>query len=80
MVMYGNGKTEYCPSCFREGFHSRLNHPKNIMGCDNCFRSKVFSPYYPILKEKHDQGVVFVKQEVSNLKKEDFNKNEKYER
>jgi hypothetical protein len=34
--------------------------------------SFVFTPYYPILKKQHDERVLFVKQEVSNLKKEDF--------
>jgi hypothetical protein len=35
---------------------------------------RILSPYYPAIEKQHDERVIFIKQEVSNLKKEDFAK------
>jgi hypothetical protein len=35
-------------------------------------RMTVLSPYYPAVENKHHQGVLLVKNEVSNLTKKDF--------
>jgi len=37
-------------------------------------RTRVFAPYYPAVESQHKEGVLLVKNEVSNLKKEDFSK------
>jgi hypothetical protein len=33
---------------------------------------KIIAPYYPAIEKQHDESVLLVKQEVSDLKKEDF--------
>lgn len=58
------------------------------MNCsDNCpdegdgykwFRGKVIAPYYPATENQHDKRVLLVKNEVSDLKKEDFTNQKKW--
>jgi len=48
------------------------------MGCSDCadipdeMNWIVIAPYYPATENQHDERVLLVKNEVSNLKKEDF--------
>ncbi|MCE8169293.1 MAG: hypothetical protein I3273_04180 [Candidatus Moeniiplasma glomeromycotorum] len=74
MVKYGNGKVEYCFSCIMETKHSIFGTPKNHLGCEKCWRSKVIAPRYPATENQHHKEVLLVKNEVSELKKEDFGK------
>jgi len=73
MAKYGNGKVDYCPSCYMSAFHNRSRMPTKLLGCDNCLRSVVIAPYYPAVEKQHDERVLLVKNEVSNLKKENCN-------
>ncbi|CAI2172562.1 17523_t:CDS:10 [Funneliformis geosporum] len=49
----------------------RKDKKKNCVKCPS-ETTAVLAPYYPILERKHDKRVLFIKNEVSNLKKEDF--------
>jgi hypothetical protein len=43
-----------------------------LIYCPNCPEIKVLAPYYPVVVDQHHKEVLFIKQEVSDLKKEDF--------
>jgi len=68
----------YCSHCIfnHMGRGSGNPYPPNLAPCDNCPRIKmtVFAPYYPSTENQHHPEVLLVKNEVSNLKKEDFSK------
>lgn len=60
-----------CHSCYsqikdKKEFSVTCFHPRDEI--------KVTAPYYPVLENQHDERVLLVKNEVSDLKKEDFNK------
>jgi hypothetical protein len=61
-----------CRNCRKE---NNLEKGDGVKTCSKCPKefSRVCSPYYPAIK--HDERVLLVKNEVSGLKKEDFNKN-----
>ncbi|CAG8831678.1 3437_t:CDS:1, partial [Racocetra persica] len=40
--------------------------------CGKCPEMTVIAPYYPAVASQHDERVLLVKNEVSELKKEDF--------
>jgi hypothetical protein len=60
---------------------------KELAGCANCDgidcpvcgseRPRVVAPHYPAIEKQHDESVLLVRQEVSNLSKKDFEKNGK---
>jgi len=56
-------------------------HQGGCMGCSDCadvnyecFRGEVIAPYYPAIAKQHTEEVLLVKNEVSDLKIEDFSK------
>jgi hypothetical protein len=58
-------------------------HQDECGGCSRChewsdvwekWQMTVLSPYYRAIENQHHSEVILVKQEVSNLKKEDFSK------
>jgi len=53
-----------CRDCRKENKRDCVRCPKEL--------SMVCSPYYPATENQHDERVLLVKNEVSNLKKEDF--------
>jgi len=52
------------------------NAPSKLPKCKSgkCLKMNitVLAPYYPAIENQHHSEVILVKQEVSNLKKEDF--------
>jgi hypothetical protein len=54
-------------------------HGETEYSCGNCSKMNitVIAPYYPAVANQHDERVLLVKNEVSELKKENFSK-EKY--
>jgi hypothetical protein len=46
--------------------------PRTILDEELNTEIKVFAPHYPAIVDQHHKEVLLVKQEVSNLKKEDF--------
>jgi hypothetical protein len=56
--------------------HITPSEEKEIRQCSKCLIKKitVIAPYYPAMENQHHKEVVLVKNEVSDLKKEDFNK------
>jgi hypothetical protein len=66
-----------CKDCMKK--YMRKCHGETSYSCGNCSKMNitVCSPNYPAVENQHHKEVLLVKNEVSDLKKEDFSKNYK---
>ena len=53
------------------------DHSDGCYGCSDChdpemMKLTILTPYYPAIENQHHSEVLLVKNEVSDLKKEDF--------
>lgn len=66
--------TQVCKECY--GIMVGDNAPSELPECKSgkCIKIKatILAPYYPAIENQHDERVSLIKNEVSNLKKEDF--------
>jgi len=74
-----------CLKCIEETKKEEEHYLTKLTGvihpafCNDCPRKTTLAPHYPAIENQHDERVLLVKQEVSNLTKEDFIKNESHE-